>query len=135
MQSLYRNRTITETELGTRNWDTALKGLTKLLFGELQIIWGLWIKTATECYKQSLMGHHSKSTKDSRAENNEDYGPAQEVLEGENIRNNYFSIFCKKFGFCFPYQKKKLPKDKKSFGLTLLAKELSIDCVLCSLVS
>ena len=35
MVSLYSNKTVTKTEVGTRNWGIAVTGLTMLFFGKL----------------------------------------------------------------------------------------------------
>lgn len=35
MVSLYSNTIVTKMEVGTRNWDIAVTGLTMLFFGEL----------------------------------------------------------------------------------------------------
>jgi hypothetical protein len=41
MVSLHTNKTLTKTEVSTRDWGIVMTGLTRLLFGGMWI-WGLW---------------------------------------------------------------------------------------------
>ena len=47
MISLYSNKTLTKTEVGTRKWGIAVMGLNMLLFGGVWTL-KLWIKKAVE---------------------------------------------------------------------------------------
>ena len=50
MVSLHNSKTLTNTEVGTRDWGIAMIGLTMLLF-ERMWIWGLQIWDAVDCFK------------------------------------------------------------------------------------
>ena len=63
MVSVHSSKTLTKTEVGTRDWGIAVIGLTMLLFGRMWIL-GLWIWTLVECFKSSLMGYPSRSVED-----------------------------------------------------------------------
>ena len=39
---VYSSKTLTKAEVGTRDWDIAVKDLSMLLFGRMWI-WGLWV--------------------------------------------------------------------------------------------
>jgi len=57
--SIHSNKTLTKTEVGTRNWDITIIGLTVLSFGRMWIL-GLWIWKAVERFKWGLMGYLSR---------------------------------------------------------------------------
>ena len=59
MVSVHSSKTLTKTEVGTRDWGIAVIGLTVLF--ERMWIWGLWIWKAMECFKWGLMGHPSRN--------------------------------------------------------------------------
>lgn len=73
------------TELGTRNWDIAMTGLTVLLF---RVMWnnlGIWTRKAIGHFKWGLIVHPSRSMEDRGSEGDSNCGdPAQEVSEGKN---------------------------------------------------
>ena len=58
MVSVHSSKTVTLTniEVGTREWGVAMIALTMLLF-ERMWIFGLWIWNSVECFKWGLMGH------------------------------------------------------------------------------
>jgi hypothetical protein len=56
MVSVYSSKTLTMTEVDTRDWRIAVIGLTMLLFGRMWI-WELWIWKAVECFNWGLMGY------------------------------------------------------------------------------
>jgi hypothetical protein len=63
MVSIYISKTLSNTEVGTRNWDTAVRDLTMFLFG------GMWILGfAVECFKWGLMDYPSRNIEDFVAE-------------------------------------------------------------------
>jgi hypothetical protein len=65
----HSSKTLTKTEVGTREWDIAVIGLIMLLFGRMWIwIWGLWIWKVVEYFKWSLVDYLSKNMKDFIAE-------------------------------------------------------------------
>jgi hypothetical protein len=61
--SVHSSKTLNKTEVGTRDWGIAVKGLTMLLFERMWIL-GLWIWNAVECFKWGLMGHPSRNMED-----------------------------------------------------------------------
>jgi hypothetical protein len=63
MESVYSSKTLTNTEVGTRDWGIAVIGLTMLLFERMWIL-GLCIWKAVECFKWSLMGHPTRNMED-----------------------------------------------------------------------
>ena len=63
MVSVHSSKTLTKTEVGTRDWGIAVIGLTMLLFGRMWIL-GLWIWKAMECFKWGLMSHPSRNLED-----------------------------------------------------------------------
>ena len=83
MVSLHTNKTLTKTEVSTRDWGIVMTGLTRLLFGGMWI-WGLW--KAVECFKWGLIGRTSRSIEDSGAEGDLNCGSlAQETSEENNF--------------------------------------------------
>jgi hypothetical protein len=56
MMSVHSSKTLTKTEVSTRDWGIAMIGLTMLLFGG-PWIWGLWIWKAVECFKYNIVGY------------------------------------------------------------------------------
>jgi hypothetical protein len=85
MVSLHSNRTLTKAEVGTKDWDIAVIGLTMFLFGGILTL-GLWIRKTVECFKCYLMGHPSRNMEDSGAEGDLNCGGlAQEVSEEKNF--------------------------------------------------
>ena len=81
--SLYKNRTLTKTEVGTKDWGTAVIVLSMLLVGMQPF--GLEIGNTFECIKWGLMNHASRSMEDSGAENNIDYESQHQELLKENL--------------------------------------------------
>lgn len=63
MVSIYISKTLSNTEVGTRNWDTAVRDLTMFLFGGMWIL-GLWIWKAMESFKWDLLGYFSRNIED-----------------------------------------------------------------------
>ena len=63
MVSVHSSKTLTKTEIDTREWGIAVIGLTMLLF-ERMWIWGLWIWKVVECFKWGLI-HPSRNMEDS----------------------------------------------------------------------
>ena len=59
--------TLTKTEVGSRDRNIAVIGLTMLLFEGICTV-GLWTRKAVECFKSCLMGHTSRSMEDRSAE-------------------------------------------------------------------
>jgi hypothetical protein len=53
MVYLNKNRALTMTEVGTKDWDIAVIHLT-VLFGGMQAL-GLWIRKRVKCFKLDLM--------------------------------------------------------------------------------
>ena len=56
---------MSKTEVGTRDWDTAMIGLTMLFVGGIWKTLGLWTRKAVEHFKQTLTRHSSRSMEDS----------------------------------------------------------------------
>lgn len=56
-----------KTEIGTRDWEIAVIGLTIFLLGGMWAL-GLWIRKTIGHYKGGLMGNTSKSMEDSRVQ-------------------------------------------------------------------
>ena len=63
MVSLHSNRN-PKTEVVIRDWGIDVKGLTIFLFGGIWTL-VLWVRKAVECFTYCLMGHSSRSMKDS----------------------------------------------------------------------
>jgi hypothetical protein len=61
--SVHSSKTLTKTEVGTRDWGISVIGLNMLLF-ERMWIWELWILKAVECFKWGLMGHPRRNMED-----------------------------------------------------------------------
>ena len=90
MVSIHRSKTLTKTEVGTRDWSIAVIGLTMCLFGGMWIL-RLWIWKAVECFKWGLMDHPSRNMEDFVTESDLNCADlAQEVLLEKN-----FSMFPK----------------------------------------
>jgi hypothetical protein len=60
MVSVHSSKTLTKTEIGTRDWGIAVIDLTMLLLGRMSIL-GLWICKAMKCFKWGLMGYPSRN--------------------------------------------------------------------------
>ena len=67
VNSVHSSKTITKTEVGTRDWGIAMIGLTMFLFGYMGTR-GLWIWKAMECVKWALMSYLSRTMQDGNAE-------------------------------------------------------------------
>jgi hypothetical protein len=92
--SVHSSKTLTNTEVGTRDWAIAVIGLTMLLFRRMWIL-ELWIWKAVECFKWGLMGYPSRNMEDFVAESNlncTDLG--QEVSEEKNFSMWPRDCFC-----------------------------------------
>jgi hypothetical protein len=50
--SVQSNRTVTKIEVGTRDWDSPVKGLTMQLVGGMLAL-GVWIRKALQCFRSS----------------------------------------------------------------------------------
>jgi hypothetical protein len=61
MVSFHSSKTLTKTEVGTRDRGIAVIHLTMLLFGRMWI-WGLWFWKAVERFKWGFMGYRSISS-------------------------------------------------------------------------
>jgi hypothetical protein len=86
MVSVHSSKTLTNTEVGTRDCGIAVIGLTILLF-ERTWIFGLWIWNAVECFKWDLMGHPSSNMEDFVAGSLLNFlDLAQEISKEKNFR-------------------------------------------------
>ena len=86
MVSFHSSKTLTKTEVGTRDWGIALIGLTMLLF-ERMWIFGLWIWNTVDCFKWGLMDHPSRNMEDLVAGSNLNcVDLAQEISKGEKFQ-------------------------------------------------
>jgi hypothetical protein len=63
MVSVYSRKTLTKTEVGTRDWSIDVKSLTMRLFGKMWIC-GFRIWKAMECFKWGLISHPSRNMED-----------------------------------------------------------------------
>ena len=93
MISHHSNRSVSKTDGLTRECCVDVIGLITLLFGGICLNLSLWIRKATECFKRRLMGHPSRSMKDS-AKGNMDYvGSGQKVskeaTQGDEGESNW----------------------------------------------
>ena len=95
--SLYKNRTLTMTEVGTKDWSIAVIALAMFLVDGMQTF-GLEIGNTVECFKWGLMNHTSRSMDDSNTESNIDYDSLhQEFSKEKNLvcgLENVLVIFC-----------------------------------------
>jgi hypothetical protein len=90
MVSVHSSKTLTKTEVGTRDWGIAVIGLTMLLFERMWVL-GLWIWKAVECFKWALMGHPSRNMEDFVAGSNLNcVDLAQEITK----EKNFLFLFC-----------------------------------------
>ena len=63
MVSVHSSKTLTKTEVGTRDWGIAVIGLTMLLFERIGTL-GLWIQKTVEFFKWGLIGYPSRYMED-----------------------------------------------------------------------
>lgn len=77
----HRNKKVTNQEVGAREWAVALKNLTMVY---LKKYGGVWMIAMVECYKQSLLGHCSRSLEDWSAESSSKYRILAEGLSESN---------------------------------------------------
>jgi hypothetical protein len=61
----YSNRTVTKTEVVTKDWGVAVTGLTMLLVGEIPKALELGTRKVVGCFKWGLLCHRGMSTEDS----------------------------------------------------------------------
>jgi hypothetical protein len=64
MVSLHSNRNA-KAEVGTRDWNIAVIGLTMLLLGGMWSL-RLWVRKAVECFKWSLVNRPSRDMEKQR---------------------------------------------------------------------
>lgn len=84
MVSLESSKTQTKTEVGTKDWGIVVIDLTMILFGGMWTL-GVQIRKAVESFKWGLMGHPSRSLKDSGAEDDLNCGDLDLEVSEENI--------------------------------------------------
>jgi hypothetical protein len=140
MVSVHSSKTLTNAEVGTRDWGIAVIGLAMLLFKRMWIL-GLWIWNTVECFKWDLMGHPSRTMEDFVAGSDLNcVDLAQEISMEKNFRmchNDWFCGILVKNVTTFCPSLKSLPEAKvKSLRLIALSKEVSKKAQqrLCSLV-
>lgn len=80
MVSFHGNRTMTKTEVSTREQGIAVMGWTRLVVGGIWTL-GLWIRKEVECFKWGLMSHTHRIIKDNAESNLNDGDPGQELSE------------------------------------------------------
>jgi hypothetical protein len=127
MVSVHSSKTLTKTEVDTRDWGIAVLGLTMLLFGRMWIL-EVWVWKVVECFKWSLMGHPSRNMEDFVAENNLNCADQAQEISEKNFRiwhRDICGILVKNFtALC--HCLKCLPEAKvKRFILIALRKEVS----------
>jgi hypothetical protein len=133
----HSNKTLTKTEVGPRDWGTAVMGLTMLLFGGMWI-WGLWVWKAVVSLKWGLVGHPCRNMEDFIPESNLNCADLIQEVSVENFsmwpRDCFCGILVKNEATFCPCLKS-LPEAKvKRLRLIALTKEVSempiIDLVL-----
>jgi hypothetical protein len=81
MVFVHSSKTLTKTEVGTRECNVAVIGLTMLSFQRM------WIWNTVECFKCALMGHPSRNKEDIVAGSNLNcVDLAQEISKEKNFR-------------------------------------------------
>ena len=105
--SLHSNRTMTKTEVGTRDCSIAGIGFTMLLFGEIQNTLGLWTRKEMRYFKPDLMSNLSRSMEGSDVEGDLNCGGLnQEVSEEKNVSKLAKDHSCEECGCFLPLSKK-----------------------------
>ena len=94
MVSVHSSKSLTKTEVGTRDWGIAVIGLTMHLFGRMWIL-GLWIWKAVECFKWRLISYPGRAMEDFVTESGLKCADmAQEVSVGKNFSMWPRDYFC-----------------------------------------
>jgi hypothetical protein len=84
--SVHSSKTLSKTEVGTRDWGIAVICLTILLFERMWNL-GLWIWNTVECFKWDLMGHPSRTMENFVAGSDLNcVDLAQEISKEKNFR-------------------------------------------------